>query len=187
MKKDIAPYTALFPHPAVLVSCGSLESPNIITIAWASTACLDPPMVSIAVTPTRYSYNLIMETKDFVVNLPRASDVRKVDLCGSVSGKDVDKFKECSFTPEASAKVSAPRIKECPVNIECYLDKTVHLGSHDLFIGHVASVAIDKEVLMHARPDTNKLGPITYAQGVYYTLGDIIGTHGFSMGEADSE
>jgi len=183
-KKDIEPYIALFPNPALLVSCGCFEKPNIITIAWSSTACMDPPMLSIAVTPSRHSYNLIVESKDFVVNIAEASDARKVDLCGNISGLDHDKFKECNYTVERSTKVNSPRIAECPISIECYLDKTVHLGTHDLFIGHIANVAVDDRVLGNdGRPDLDKLNTLVYAQGKYFRLGEVLGVQGFSIKE----
>jgi len=141
-------------------------------------------MLTIAVTPSRYSYNLILESKDFVVNIAEASDVRKVDLCGNVSGTDHDKFKECGYTAERSLKVNSPRIMECPINIECYLDRTVHLGTHDLFIGQIANVSVDERVLgKNGRPDLDKLGTLVYAQGRYFRLGEVLGEYGFSVRE----
>ncbi len=180
-KQDVPPFTALFPNPALLVSCGTFENPNIITIAWASTVCRDPPMVSIAMTPSRYSYNLILENKDFVINLPRASDVEKVDLCGNISGRNHSKFDVCDFTIERSTKVNSPRIKECPISIECYLDKTIHIGSHDLFIGQIVNVAIDSSILKNNAPDLDNMDILVYTQGQYYAIGDIIGSYGFSL------
>ncbi|MBN1786165.1 MAG: flavin reductase family protein [Candidatus Methanofastidiosa archaeon] len=181
-KKDLKPYPALFPNPALLVSCGSLERPNIITIAWSSTACLDPPMLTIAVTPSRYSYNLIVESKDFVVNIAEAGDVDKVDLCGNISGSDRDKFAECGYTPEKSKKVSSPRIRECPINIECYLDRTVHLGTHDLFIGQIVNVAVDEGLMgKDMKPDIGRIDTLVYAMGGYFKLGESIGSYGFSL------
>jgi len=186
-KKDVTPYPALFPNPVSLVTCGPLEHPNIITIAWAATACREPPMVSIAVTPSRHSYNLILESGDFVVNIPFARDVFKVDLCGNLSGETVDKFAQCGYTPEPSLRVTSPRIEECPVSIECYLEQTVHLGTHDLFIGHVANVAIDESLLLNGKPDLSRMDTLAYAQGTYYLLGEAVGTHGFSVKEKEEE
>lgn len=181
-KKEISPYNALFPNPALLVTCGKIERPNIITIAWSSTACMDPPMLTIAVTPSRYSYNLIVESKDFVVNIADAKDVEKVDYCGNVSGLDIDKFKACDFSIERSAKVNSPRIRECPINIECYLDRTVHLGTHDLFIGQVANVSVDEGLLgKNNRPDIDSMDTLVYAQGRYFQLGKALGEYGFSV------
>jgi flavin reductase (DIM6/NTAB) family NADH-FMN oxidoreductase RutF len=141
-------------------------------------------MLTIAVTPSRHSYNLIVESKDFVVNIAEASDVKKVDLCGNISGVDHDKFKECEYTVERSSKVNSPRIKECPINIECYLDRTVHLGTHDLFIGQIANVSIDERILgENDRPDLEKFDTLVYAQGKYFRLGEILGDYGFSTRE----
>ncbi|MHC1604442.1 MAG: flavin reductase family protein [Candidatus Methanofastidiosia archaeon] len=181
-KKNIRAYTALFPNPVVLVSCGTMAKPNIITIAWAATACLNPPTLTIAVRPQRYSHKLILKSCDFVANIPRACDVEKVDYCGNVSGRDHDKFKECGFTPKRSLKVNSPGIRECPVNIECKIAKTITLGTHDLFIGEIVNVATDENILDAAnKADPDMMDTLVYAQGGYYNLGNKIGKYGFSL------
>ena len=181
-KKDMAPYPALFPNPAVLVSCGPMDAPNIITLAWTSTVCREPPMVGIAVTPTRQSYDLLVESKDFVINIPTCDQAEIVDLCGNVSGKEHDKFKLCGLTPEPATKVNSPRIKECPISIECYISQIIHLGSHDLFIGDIATVAVDPKLLSDGNGiDIQKMKTLVYAQGYYFSLGELIGKYGYSQ------
>ncbi len=175
------PTTALYPLPAVLVSCGVGSRANIITLAWAGTLCSDPPSVGIGVRPSRHSHGLIQNGGEFVVNLPRADQVQWVDYCGTVSGRDEDKWAACEFTRVAGVEVGVPLIAECPVNIECRLAQTLCLGSHDLFIGHVVGVQMDEAVIDdRGRLDVAKAEPLTYLSGEYRRVGELLTTHGFS-------
>ncbi len=173
----------LYPIPAVLVSCISKEgNKNIITIGWTGTICTNPPMVYISVRPDRYSYGIIEGTKDFVINLTTKKLIKAVDYCGVKSGRDVDKFKEMNLTPVPANKVKSPLIQESPVNIECSLKEIVKLGSHDMFIANVLAVNVDKSYIdQKGKFDLNKANPIVYSHGGYYTLGEIIGTFGYSI------
>jgi len=175
------PTTALYPVPAVLVSCGTDLSANIITLAWVGTLCSDPPMIGIGVRPSRHSHRLIEEVGEFVVNLPTADQVEWVDYCGTVSGRDEDKWAACSFNRSPGAEVEVPMIAECPVNIECRVEKTLSLGSHDLFIGRVVAVQMDEAVLdQRERFDAAKVSLLAYVSGDYRRVGEPLGTHGFS-------
>ena len=95
--------TLLHPAPPVLVSCGGLDKPNLITIGWTGTICTQPSMVSISVRPERYSHHLIKESGECVINLPTESLVRAVDWCGVKSGRDVNKFSAMHLTPSPDA------------------------------------------------------------------------------------
>ena len=128
-KQHWKPGNMLYPVPAVMVSCGrENETPNIITVAWAGTVCSDPAMLSVSIRPERYSYDIIKETGEFVVNLVTKDLVFATDYCGVKSGRDVDKFKEMQLTPLASQKIIAPGIAESPVNIECKVVQELHLA-----------------------------------------------------------
>ncbi|MFR5701032.1 MAG: flavin reductase family protein [Eubacterium ramulus] len=108
----------LYPVPAVMISCQRPgERPNIITVAWTGTICSDPAMVSISVRKERYSYDIIRETGEFVINLTTNDLTFATDFCGVKSGKDVDKFKEMNLTPSKSKTISAPGISESPVSL----------------------------------------------------------------------
>ena len=114
------PGNMLYPLPAVMVSLADQEGhPNIITLAWVGTVCTNPPMVSISVRPERYSYPILKETGEFVINLTTKELVYATDYCGVRSGRDVDKFKEMKLTAVPASVVKAPMIGESPVNIEC--------------------------------------------------------------------
>ena len=175
------PTTALYPVPAVLVSCGVGERANIITLAWVGTLCSKPPLVGIGVRPSRYSHGLIKEAGEFVINLPNAEQVRWVDHCGVVSGRDEDKWAACGFTPAPAAEVQVPIIAECPVNIECRVRQTLSLGSHDLFIGQVVAVQVDEAVLdERGRLDFARARPFAFLNGEYRQVGELLGTFGYS-------
>lgn len=176
------PGNMLYPIPAVMVSCGTMEKPNIITIAWAGTICSDPAMVSISVRKERYSYHLIKEQKEFVINLVTEDLVRQADYCGVKSGRQVDKFKETKLTPIQANIVSVPLIEESPVNIECVVKDILPLGSHDMFIAQVVSVAVDKRYMDDTgRFRLNDTGLIVYSHGEYYGLGSLLGKFGYSV------
>ena len=173
--------TALYPVPAVMVSCGTGDQANIITLAWVGTLCSNPPLVGIGVRPSRYSHGLIQEAGEFVINLPSADQTRWLDHCGIVSGRDEDKWAACGFTPAPATEVQVPLIAECPVNIECRLQQTLSLGSHDLFIGEVVAVQVDEQVLNErGRLDFGKARPFAYMDGEYRQIGELLGTFGYS-------
>ena len=127
--------TLLNPEPPVLVSCGGLDKPNLITIGWTGTICTQPSMVSISVRPERYSHHLIRESGQFAINLPTEALVKSVDWCGVRSGRDFDKFAACKLhSAPGSVLTDCPILEESPVNLECRITQVIPLGSHDLFL-----------------------------------------------------
>lgn len=184
MSKEIwKPGNMLYPVPVVLITTSDGKGKdNIITIAWAGTVNSEPPMVSISVRKSRYSHELLSKNGEFVVNLVNKKLVRVTDLIGVKSGRDIDKFKECGLTAIKSQKVSVPSIKESPVNIECKVLNVLELGSHDMFIGEVLSVSVDKEYLnKKGALKMDKMDLVAYNHGEYYTLGDYLGKFGYSV------
>lgn len=177
------PGNMLYPLPAIMVSvCDKEGKPNIITIGWAGTICTNPPMVSISVRPERYSYDMLKETGEFVINLTTKDLAWATDYCGVKSGRDVDKFKECKLTPIKGEHVKAPMIEESPVNIECRVREIKELGSHHMFLADVLAVHVDDKYMN----DKNKFclekaEPIVYSHGAYLMTGDVLGTFGFSV------
>jgi flavin reductase (DIM6/NTAB) family NADH-FMN oxidoreductase RutF len=182
-KEEWKPGNMLYPIPAVMVSCGSLEhNANIITIAWAGTVCSSPAMVSISIRKERYSYDIIKESGEFTINLVTKELVKQADYCGVRSGRDVDKFKEMKLTKQQGRKISVPSIAESPVNIECVVKQIIPLGSHDMFIGEVVGVTVDKQFMDEkGRFHLNKSGLIVYSHGEYYALGELLGKFGYSV------
>ena len=173
----------LNPVPAVMVSVtDKAGNNNIITVAWAGTVCTNPPMLSISVRPERFSYNMIKETGEFVVNLTTEELLRACDYCGVKSGRDVDKFAAMQLTPVRGEKVKAPLIAESPVNLECKVTEVKHLGTHDMFMAEVVSVHADEKYMDEQnRFHLEMAAPIVYSHGTYMTTGKKIGTFGYSV------
>lgn len=168
--------TALYPTPVVLVTCGDyMGEANAITIAWVGTVSSEPPMIAIGVRPTRYSFGLLQRYGDFVVNLPTADHVDILNYCGTVSGRNEDKFKGAGITPIRADQVRAPLVAEFPVNMECKIRNRISLGSHDLFLGEVLCVHIAPEILERGEVDPEKMNPLAYFKGSYFALGDEVG------------
>jgi flavin reductase (DIM6/NTAB) family NADH-FMN oxidoreductase RutF len=181
-KQARAATVALYPVPVVLVTCTDDSGrPNIITLAWAGVVCSEPPQIGIAIRPGRHSHGLVEKSGQFVVNIPSEDLLEAVDICGTVSGRDVDKFARTGLTPEPALRVAPPLIGECPVNMECAVRQKLSLGSHDLFIGEVVAVHVDTAVLAEkGRIDFAKAKPFTYNQGEYWGLGNMLERHGFT-------
>lgn len=182
-KQVFKPGNMLYPLPVVMVSCMKPgEKPNIITVAWAGTVNTSEPMVSISVRPERYSYDIIKETKEFVINLTTKDLVFQTDYCGVRSGRDVDKFKEMKLTPCKMNVVNAPGIEESPVNIECKVVDIIENGSHHMFMAKVVSVNVDDKYIDETgKFHLNKSGLITYSHGEYFGLGEKLGKFGYSV------
>ena len=177
------PGNFLYPVPAVMVSCADPEGkPNIITVAWAGTVCSDPPMVSISVRKSRYSYDLIRKSGEFVINLTTKKLVRAADYCGVRSGRDVDKFAECRLHAAEAQKVSVPLIQESPVNIECKVRQVMELGTHDLFLAEVVCVQVDSDYIdENGKFHMEDTHLTAYSHGKYYELGKMLGSFGYSV------
>ncbi len=173
----------LNPVPAVMVSVTDAQgNNNIITVAWAGTICTNPPMLSISVRPERYSYNMIKETGEFVVNLTTEELAFACDYCGVTSGRDVDKFKKLNLTPLEMEHVKACGISESPVNIECRVREIKELGSHHMFIADVVGVTVDDKYMDEKNKfNINETGLVMYSHGEYFGMGEKLGKFGYSV------
>ena len=182
-KYAFKPGNMIYPVPAVLVSAADREgNTNIFTAAWTGTICTNPPMAYISVRPERYSYHMIRETGEFVINLTTKELARAADYCGVRSGRDVDKWKEMKLTPVKGREVSVPLIGESPVNIECRVTEVKELGSHHMFLAQVVAVSVDEAYMdENGRFDLNASGLIAYSHGQYRELGGSLGRFGFSV------
>ena len=182
-KRQMKPGNMLYPVPAALVSVrGKDGRANLITIAWCGTVCSDPPMVTISVQKKRFSYEALTETREFVINLTTEKMVRATDLCGVLSGRDVDKFARAGLHEEQAFLVSAPLVKESPVSIECRVKEIFELGTHDMFLAEVVSVDADEAYFNESgKFMLEKTNLIAYSHGEYRALSDCLGTFGFSV------
>ena len=181
-KKEWKSGTFIYPIPAVMVTSGSMEQSNIITVAWTGIINTNPAKVYISVKPERYSHDIIEKTGEFAINLTNSELVYATDWCGVKSGSQVDKFKEMKLTKERLNHISCPGIKESPVTIECKVSEIKHLGSHDMFIADVLSIDADEKYIDEKGAfDITKCNLIAYANGKYFSMGKQLGTFGYSV------
>ncbi len=174
--------TFIYPIPAVMVSCGTLEESNIITVAWTGIINTDPAMCYISVRPTRHSYEMIKKTGEFVINLTTKDLAYATDWCGVKTGAKVDKFKEMKLTKEKANFVNCPMIKESPVSVECKVKEIRELGSHHMFVAEILGINADEKYINeNGAFDISKCDLIAYSNGNYYSLGKKIGRFGFSV------
>lgn len=174
--------TFIYPIPAVMVSCGTREESNIITVAWTGILNTNPAMCYISVRPERYSHDIIKENGEFAINLTTRQLAYAADWCGVKSGRDVDKFKEMKLTKEKANIISVPLIKESPVSVECKVKEIVPLGSHDMFVAEIVAIDADEKYIDEKGAfDISKCDLIAYANGGYYPLEKKIGKFGYSV------
>ena len=182
-KQNFKPGNMLYPLPAVLVSVADKKgNSNLFTVAWTGTICSDPPMVSISVRPERYSYHMIEETGEFVINLTTEALAYDTDYCGVKSGKDVDKWKETGLQKVPGEKVNVPMVEESPVTLECRVTEKKELGSHHMFLAEVVAVHVDEKYMDETgKFHLNDAKPLVYSHGRYLSTGKEIGFFGYSV------
>lgn len=174
------------PLPAVLVTSSAIledgrRLDNIFTAAWTGIINTVPPKTYVSIRKSRFSYNLINISREFVINIPNKAMAREVDFCGIYTGKKVDKFEKCNFTKEQSQLVSAPSIAQCPICLECKVSDIISLGSHDMFIADIVSSSIESSLIdASGKLELDKAGLMAFAHGEYFELGKKIGYFGFS-------
>ena len=170
------------PLPPALITCGTMENPNVMTAVWTGIINTRPPKTYVSIRPERYSYGLIKETGELVINLTTESLVRTADFCGVRSGRDLNKFEKCGITPIPSTAVSAPTLAESPRSIECKVFEVMELGSHHMFLLDVVAVTADERLMdKNGRLCLEKSGLAAYAHGEYFALGKKLGDFGFSV------
>ena len=174
--------TFIYPIPAVMVSCGTMEKANIITVAWTGILNTNPATCYISVRPERYSHGIIKKNGEFVINLTNQELAYATDWCGVKTGAKVDKFKEMKLTKQKAENIKCPLIAESPISIECKVKEIKELGSHHMFIADVLSIDVaEKYIDSDGAFDISKCGLIAYANGGYYNLDKKIGKFGYSV------
>ncbi|MBR7165872.1 MAG: flavin reductase family protein [Clostridia bacterium] len=174
--------TLLAPVPAVLVTSGTMEKPNVATIAWTGITCSEPPMTYISLRPSRHSHKIISETGEFVINLTTGSLAKATDACGVYTGAKMNKIKAYSLTPEKASQVSCPTLAQSPVCLECKVEEIKHLGSHDMFLAKIVAVDVDEAYIREdGKLDLKKANLLAYSHGDYVQLGKKIGSFGFAV------
>lgn len=178
----------LAPLPPALVTSGTLEKPNVCTVAWCGILATRPPKTYISLRPERLTYELVRAGGEFVINLPTAALARAVDRCGVKSGREEDKLDVCRLTPLPAFQVAPPLIAQSPLSLECRLTGTQPLGSHDMLLADIVAVAAEDTLIdAGGRLQLEKAGLLAYAHGGYFKLGEQLGTFGFSVRKRSSK
>ena len=182
-KQEWKPGNMLYPVPAVMVTVADKKGrDNIITVAWTGTVCTNPPMVYISVRPERFSYHMIVESGEFVINLTTRNLAYATDYCGVKSGRAIDKFASLKLTKQKASIVTPPLIGESPVNLECKVTQCIELGSHHMFLAEVAAVQADEAYFdENGKFGLNESGLLVYSHGEYLGLGERLGSFGYSV------
>jgi flavin reductase (DIM6/NTAB) family NADH-FMN oxidoreductase RutF len=171
-KIDLGAKVAPYPMPVVLVGANVKGKANFLAAAWFMAAGISPPKVAIALNKAHYTNQGIKDNKTFSVNVPSVDMMKAADYCGIVSGSKADKSKV--FDVFYGKLKTAPMIAECPVNLECSLDKVIDNGSHEMFIGDIVSTFTEEKYLTAGAVDTKKVNPfmLSLNDRIYYALGE---------------
>lgn len=183
-KVDFKGSVVLNPVPVVLITSRNKEGKdNVFTVGWTGTICTKPPMLSISIRPERLSYEYILESMEFIVNMPTSKMVKAVDYCGVKPGRKFNKIKDMNFTMKEGSQVNVAYIDECSVSIECKVKDIIKLGSHDMFIAEVLCSHINSNLIDHnGKIHFEKGDLISYCHGEYFKLPqNSIGSFGFSV------
>ena len=176
------PGTLLAPLPAVLVTCGTMEKANVLTVAWTGIINTHPAMTYISVRPSRHSYNIIKSNGEFVINLTTSAMCRSVDFCGVRSGEKIDKIDICGLHKEKSSKIQAPLIAESPLSLECRVTEIKSLGTHDMFIAEIIAIDIEERFIdSKGKLNLQQAGLLAYSHGEYFSIGRKLGEFGYSV------
>lgn len=176
------PGTLLAPLPAVLVTCGTMEKANVLTVAWTGIINTHPAMTYISVRPSRHSYNIIKSNGEFVINLTTSAMCRSVDFCGVRSGEKIDKLDICGLHKEKSSKIQAPLIAESPLSLECRVTEIKSLGTHDMFIAEIIAIDIEERFIdSKGKLNLQQAGLLAYSHGEYFSIGRKLGEFGYSV------
>lgn len=187
-RKNLNPGVLTAPLPPVLVTVGDMERSNMITIGWTGILATHPPKTYISVRKSRYSYELLKEKMNFVINLTTESMAPAVDYAGIYTGAKVDKWKGTRLTPCESKEVSSPTVAESPLSMECRVSEIVEMGSHDVFYADIVSVSADESIIdKEGRIMLDKAHLLAYAHGEYFALGEKLGKFGFSTSKENKD
>jgi len=157
--------------PVVLVTSHYKDKANVMTAAWVTPLSFSPPLVGIAIHPARFTYDLIKKSEQFAINVPGISLLKAVEICGTVSGRDVDKFKKAGITPVDALEIDVPLVEECLGHIECVLVDAFTVGDHTLFVGQVVSASVVEGIFDEVwKLEEEEAKPLHHLGGSFYAL-----------------
>lgn len=167
-RRNLKTELLLYPCPVTLVTSRYEKIDNVCTVSWSGIVCSHPEFISISLKENRYSFDLIKQSGVFGVNMATRELLKAADYCGTYSGREVDKFSECSLTKFQADIIDVPLLLESPVNIECIVHDIIDLGGHKMFIGRVVNKLIDSSIPIDQIH--NRLSPVAYFRPNYYGL-----------------
>lgn len=172
----------LAPVPPVLVTCGQAETSNVLTVGWTGILNTKPPMTYISLRPTRLSYEIISETREFTINLSTVDLVKAVDFCGVRSGREVNKLEQMALEINPGDLIKSPMLAASPLSMECRVKEIIPLGTHDMFMSEILAVHVSEELLdANGKLHLDKAGLLAYVHGEYFGLGKKYGTFGYTV------
>lgn len=171
--------------PAFLVASYDQDSkPNVMTVAWGGIVNSEPPYIGVSIRHHRWTYEGIEKHQAFTVNIPKTSQAQETDYVGIFSGKTHDKLAKAGLTAVKSDLVEAPYLQECPLVLECKVDKYLDLGTHRLYVGLILDVKVNENALTDGKIDIRKVDPLIFGPNQdYYQIGDFV-AKAFSVGKS---
>ena len=158
------------PGCVVLVTSGNTERRNVMTFSWQTPInCSSPCLVLLVIHHERYSYELIKENKELVINVPGEHLLDQTQLAGVLTGWKTDKFAETGLTPVPAAKVAPPLIDQCAGHLECRVVDIYEMDPHDLLICEVLHASADSD-LFDGKWIPEKFSTLHYLGGTSYGI-----------------
>ncbi len=156
------------PGCVVLVTTGTMENPNVMTFSWQTPVnSADPCLIVLAISHVRYSYDLIKQNNELVINVPGEELLEQTHFVGTVTGRDIDKFRESGLTAVPAKVVAPPLIEECAAHLECRVVEIFNMQSHDLLVCEVLRAIAETE-LFDGKLIPEKFHTLHYLSGNYY-------------------
>ena len=182
-KMNLPPERYMYPRPALLVGANVDDKPNFMAVGGGGVANGKPPMIGIPIQHRHHTLKGIRQNMTFSVNTPSVAQVKELDYCGIVSGRDADKAAVCGFKVFYGTLNNAPMIEQCPLNHECRVMHILNLGSHSFVIGQIEGSYIDEDCASDGKPDAEKIRPMIFnlEASIYLTFGETI-SKAFSVG-----
>ncbi len=160
-----------YPKLAVVVTCHAQGRDNAMSVAWFSSISQKPPLIGVSIYPNRYTYELILEAKEFGINFLSLEKAELIAGVGGCSGRDVDKFERFNLGKESSLATNVPIMKDAYAAYECTLHSSYTIGDHEWFVGEVVATHYDEGVVTSAgQIDLTAVNPALYMGAeLYYT------------------
>lgn len=172
VSEDIGGYYHYYPALAVIVTAHAGGRDNAMAAAWHTPLSKRPPLYGVAISPKRFTYKLIVDSKEFAVNFVPASEVELVAAVGGSKGNEVDKFSAFNIDKDKPLKTGAPVLSAAYVTYECKLVEDRGYGDHRLLVGQVVAVHwLKKAFTVDEVLDLARINPVLYLGHDRYITG----------------